>query len=329
MRKYTGFILAAVLFLLACLCAAAGIYKVNQKINLLSGAVETLERQSEMAASWNVRQDLIPDLDPYRESAWKVTQFGDITESQEMCYTVTTENGLVIIDGGCPYEAARLKKIIAQYGNRVEAWILTHPHSDHITAFMDIYDEMKDTISIHHIYLPEHPDAEIMKAKASWDSYDCYERFLSMDIPNLEYVHTGDVLDVMGLKMEVLSAYDNVVFEASDDLMNDGSLVFRLCGKETSMLFLADMGKSMTSFLSGTYGTKLASDYVQMGHHGFGGPDAEVYRLIAPKGAFFDAPGWLMQSDTERSARPKVQLMQELGCQIYSYYTTPNQIILS
>lgn len=302
--------------------AAFGIYKVNHKVNVLA---EALQEQSGQSGT-DVQLTGIPELKPGTEG-WKVTQFGDVSREQEMCYTITTDTGLVIVDGGHSYEAPRLREIIAQYGNSVEAWILTHPHSDHISAFMDIYEDPQG-IQIHHIYAAKFPDEDLMKENAPWDNYEALERFRGLEISDLEYVSEGDVLNLLGLQVEILSAYNDRVDELSNDLMNDGSIMFRIRGSQDSMLFCADVGKSLTDYLVDKYGEDLKSDYVQMGHHGFDGPEAEFYELVKPSAAFFDAPAWLMEDETDRSTREKEQLMQEMGCVIFSYYTAPNQILL-
>lgn len=311
------------LLLILCIGAGAayGIYKVNNKVNTLAALMQ--EKNSRTGTD---RLAYIPDLGPGTEG-WKITQFGDAAGEQEMCYTITTDTGLIIVDGGQAYEAPRLREIIAQYGNCVEAWILTHPHSDHITAFMDIYDDLQG-IEIHHIYTAEFPEEERMQENAPWDNFEALERFRSMDIPELEYVKEGDRLNLLGLEIEILSAYNDQMDELSNDLMNDGSVMFRITGSRDSMLFCGDVGKSMTGYLVEKYGEALKSDYVQMGHHGFGGPDAEFYELVDPRGAFFDAPAWLMSSDTDRSTREKEDLIQSMGSVVYSYYTAPNQILL-
>ena len=311
-----------VLSLMAVLVLGLGIYKVNGKINSLATTVQAMQEENQQ----DPRLDMIPDLDP-QGTGWKVTQFGDATKDQENCYTITTESGLVIVDGGCNYEVPRLRKIIAQYGNSVEAWILTHPHPDHINAFMTIYNDPQGVV-INHIYTAEHPSEELMKENADWDDYSALEQFRQMDIP-LEFVHTGDELNLLGgLKVEILSAYSDRVDELSDDLMNDGAIMFRISGEKDSMLFCSDVGKALTEELIDTYGEKLKSDYVQMEHHGYGGPKAAFYELVAPKAAFFDAPAWLINSDSKRSTKKKMDLMESMGCTIFTFFTAPNQIII-
>ncbi len=106
--------------------------------------------------------DAMPNLRPYDEEKWLLTQYGEIDKERQICYTVTSSNGLVIIDGGFEYEVPRLRKIIASYGNHVDAWILTHPDSDHITAFMEIYKDLQG-ITIDKVYTPEYPSIDILK----------------------------------------------------------------------------------------------------------------------------------------------------------------------
>ena len=292
MSKRLKYIVTGIIIFL--LIGAAGIgviWKLNNKINSLFAVVQ--ETQNTVRPF--DRNTYIPNLNPGTDG-WLITQFGNPLEGQEMCYVVTTETGLVIIEGGYSYEVPRLRQIIANYDNCVEAWILTHPHPDHVTAFLDIMEDPQE-ITIHHIYTVERADLALMKEKAPWDDFSMLDRFDAMEIPGLEYLHRGDQLDLMGMKMEVLSAYDSSYDSMTNDLMNDGSLMFRLNGNEESILFCADVGISLADNLVNEYGEALQSDYIQMGHHGFGGLNEEFYRLVNPKAAFFDAPDWLVNGE--------------------------------
>ena len=317
------YILTGIIFFLFIGAGGIGVvWKLNNKINNLSVVVQE-NLNSVRPFDRNI---YIPNLNPGTEG-WLITQFGNPFAGQEMCYVVTTETGLVIIDGGYSYEVPRLRQIIADYDNCVEAWILTHYHPDHMTAFLDILEDPQE-IKIHHVYTVERADLAVMEEKAPWDDFSMLDRFDAMEIPGLEYLHRGDQLDLMGMKMQVLSAYDSGYDSMTNDLMNDGSLMFCLSGNEESILFCADVGISLSEFLVNEYGETLHSDYIQMGHHGFGGLNEEFYRLVNPKAAFFDAPDGLMNGEGDRSTKEKEALMRELGCVIFSYYTAPNQILI-
>ncbi len=274
----------------------------------------------------SAEEDSLPNLHPDGEG-YLVTQFGDPDAMQELCYTITTDTGLIIIDGGREYEEDLLRKIIKNYDNHVDAWFLTHPHDDHITAFMDIYDDPQG-ISIDTVYAVDMPDEALIKENAPWDQFETMERFYSMEIPELTYVYTGEEMDILGLHFKILSAYCDTVDEISSDLLNDGSMMFRVSTSENSMLFCADVGKSMTDYLVDLYGDELKSDYVQMGHHGYGGPKKKFYKRVAPSIAFFDAPESLMSGESKTNTLEKVALMESLGAEIYWYDTAPNQVLL-
>ena len=71
------------------------------------------------------------------------------------------------------------------------------------------------------------------------------------------------------------------------------------------------------------------SDYIQMGHHGNGGLKSDFYKAVEAKGAFFDAPDWLMNDRSGRYTTLKnTYLMASNGAEIYSFSPTPKPIVL-
>lgn len=260
---------------------------------------------------------------------WLITQYGDANGNQLMFYTLQDAGGhLIVVDGGWTTDADFVRQVIKVLGRHVDAWIITHPHRDHAGAFCEIYKE-PGKIKIDKVYAVDMASPELCLENAPWDETEVYEQWLQLEIPELEYVHAGDKFEVEGLKFEVFNAYDDYVDELSDDLLNDGSMMFQVTAKEESMLFCADVGKSMSDYLLDTYGDRLQSDYIQMGHHGNGGLKSDFYESIGAKAAFFDAPAWLMQDTSGRFTTLKNEyLMSSNGADIYSFSTAPNQIIL-
>ena len=72
-----------------------------------------------------------------------ITQYSDATGRQANCYTITNSGHLIIIDGGWAENAPALRKVIAQNGNHVDAWFISHTHSDHVGAFNVIYADLR------------------------------------------------------------------------------------------------------------------------------------------------------------------------------------------
>lgn len=265
----------------------------------------------------------------YPESIWEITQYGarDINSS---FYTIYSEDkGLIVIDGGWTEDAPYVREIIDSFGGEVEAWILTHPHQDHIGAFNALYPELAE-ITVNNIYTVDMASPEECLEVASWDSVDAYNDFLALDIPNLQYVYPGDVLEVCGLQIEILSTYDENVKNISRDYLNDGSMMFKVYGNKDSFLFCADVGINMSDYLLQKYGEeKLSADYIQMGHHGYGGLSDSFYQAVSPQTAFFDAPDWLMFDETGKYDNPQnAEFMKNLGSDILSFNSAPNTIFL-
>lgn len=260
---------------------------------------------------------------------WVVTQYGDPDAGQSSFYTIKSKKGgLIVIDGGWEYQEEYVREIIKSNGGHIDAWILSHPHQDHIGAFCEIYPNPKD-ITIDKIYTVDMAPPDVCKEKASWDDMTPYENFLSLDVQDLNYLYEGDSLQFDGLNIDVLSAYGPQVYDVSKDLLNDGALMLKVNSKESSFLFCTDIGKSMSEYLIDKYGDSLKADYMQMGHHGYGGLSDEFYTIVSPQMAFFDAPDWLMFDETGKYDNPEnAELMRSLGSEVYSFTTAPNEVVL-
>ena len=81
---------------------------------------------------------------------------GDVV--QHMSYVFKTVNGkIIVIDGGNyagdgPYLYSFLQKITGKTKPHVDAWFITHPHSDHYGALNWIYDNKLNNITVDTFY---------------------------------------------------------------------------------------------------------------------------------------------------------------------------------
>lgn len=276
-------------------------------------------------ASYIVYEFIGDDLGKY-----EITQYASSSGKQAMFYTITDALGhLIVVDGGWEQDAGEVEQIIMEKGGKVDVWILTHPHPDHIGAFNKIY--LEGQILIDRIYAVPIDGAKYQDVANWWDDIDVYKTFaeLTMDEERLVYIHESDTIDLFGLTMEVFHSFDyeQLVAAKSRDYCNDGALIFKLSGKKKSMLFLSDVGVCMSDRLMDTYKERLKADYVQMGHHGNGGMSEAVYDIIRPEAAFFDMPLSMIE-DTTLNAYVKRAYMQALGSRILDYTTAPNQVVI-
>jgi len=259
----------------------------------------------------------------FAKDEWTITQYGPRDINLSFYTLFNPKRGLIVIDGGWTEDAQYVRDIIALAGNKVDAWILTHPHQDHVGAFNVIYADPRD-IEIGKVYTVDMASPKECKQVASWDSVEAYENFLELEVKDLQYLYTGDELEICGLQFQILNTYGEHVKQYSRDYLNDGSMMFKIKAKEQSMLFCADVGVSVSDYLLQRWGDTLQADYLQMGHHGYGGLQDGFYQKVAPQVAFFDAPAHMMQDTTGKYDNPEnAKLMEDMGSRIYSFIGGP------
>lgn len=276
-------------------------------------------------------------LEDQPAESYTITQFADVEGLQCLSYIIEDgRGGLAVIDGGRAWQSVSLVEEIKKRGGRVDYWIITHPHDDHCGVLASVlaagWD--KSEISIGEILIGEMDYEAVKEQGVRVDTYSyLLEGFEGHD--NVTWLKAGDERNILGLKMEVLHTCDELVVAESDNILNDGSMVFRLSAKEESILYLADVGALVANEIMTEYGDKLDADYVQMSHHGNGSLPDEFYSLVSPKVALFDAPDWLMENrnmetgeESDYTTPHYIELMKSMGVEIISYNTAPNRIIL-
>lgn len=278
-----------------------------------------------------------PKKDSRANFSAMITQYGNPNGNQSTFYTIETKSkGLIVIDGGWGYDAANVQKIIKKKGNVVDAWIITHPHPDHVGAFNHIYGK-KNGIKVKKIYTIKMDESKYKQYAKPWDEYEVYQKFntLISGSSKVRYLKAGDKFRIKGLDFKVFNAYASYVPKYTKDLCNGGSLMFKVIGKKQSMLFCADVGSTLSDYLLKKYKNEIKADYLQVGHHGNGGLKKSFYKKVKPKKAYFDAPNWLMENKDQYTGekanfktKNTIQCLKRLGAKIYSFKMSPNKIIL-
>ncbi len=260
---------------------------------------------------------------------WRITQYGTVSGLQSMCYSLVSADGsFLLVDGGHEVDQEGLRRLIEVFGNRVDLWICSHFHEDHIGAITAMLPELGE-IEIGEIWYPP-MDIETYKTFAKdWDCVDTCEKFLeeAAGLENARQVEIGECPVYEGLSFEFLTAYTKDAPWAQEG--NNCGFMFQVNGMHEKMLFCCDIGGEWISeVLINSYGDRLKSDYVQMGHHGNGGLTEEAYRIVAPQAAFFDSPAWLFADEEKYTTAKNRRLMESLGCTVYVLDEAPNSVIL-
>ena len=221
------------------------------------------------------------------------------SESQMMSFVLTSKNGAVIvIDGGTEEDAAHLREVLAEKGNHVNAWFITHPHSDHAGALTRIIEEGAGPLIIDSVYY-NFAGPEWYRANEEYRA-DFAERVRSA-VGTLgdkaKVMHRGDVIDADGIS--VLCMNDPYLIPSNAINNSSSALKVEMGGKK--ILFLGDMGvEAGDMFLADHAGEDLGCDMVQMAHHGQNGVGRNVYEAIHPHVCLWCAPGWLYDDPYSR-----------------------------
>lgn len=210
---------------------------------------------------------------------------------------IRSQNGyLVVIDGGWEEDGEYLLNVIKEHGGIVDAWLLTHPHSDHAGALYYILNEKRHEISINQIYCSLAPlswyeevapdDAELVG--------NLMDEFATLPEEVLcDSVGKGDEIFVDNLQITVL----NDRYELNSDPVNNSSITYMVQAAGKKILFLGDLSYEGGSHLARELGNRLEADIVQMAHHGQNGVGEEVYKTISPSICLWPTPQWLWDND--------------------------------
>ncbi len=221
------------------------------------------------------------------------------TASQMMSYIIETEdNKIIVIDGGLredgDYLLGYIKKLTGGF-LRIDAWILTHAHSDHINAFMEAIEKRHTELDITGIYY-NFPPAEYIKKYESGE-YHTIEEFTELQpcfADRAVIMHTGDKYNIGSLSCEVLWEPD---LSITGNVINNSSLVLKMHLGGKTILITGDLGVEAGEMVLRSHGNKLKSDFVEMAHHGQNGVGRTFYEAAAPEVCLWCTPLWLWNND--------------------------------
>lgn len=246
-------------------------------------------------------------------------------------YSIQTNDGkLIIIDGGfMADDGEKIKEYVNENGGVVDDWIITHPHVDHVGAF--IYNaNADDPITINHVYYApfteeyfndEDPDVATFLQNATL--FTEFNQALEEHQIASTAMEQGDVLTYDSLTIECISGFKDEVKD-----VNANSLVMKFTIADFTMLFTGDMTEETLSYIQADYET-MDVDFLQIPHHGYmaGIHGQTLYEYTTPEYAFLDCTVEEYDNNSV-NIQDHVQLIENLDIQVIKRFEGVNQIIV-
>lgn len=223
----------------------------------------------------------------------------------------TGEGGLIVVDGGWTNNADYLLNQIKQKGGHVQAWLLTHPDSDHVGALADILYKHNGEITIDGIYYSFAEDSWYAEKDPEVAKMVAYIKGAFGLVPqNILHgdIVSGQVIQAGPAKIQVL----NQAYKMNNDFVNNSSVAYMVSLNGTNTVFLGDLAKSGGEQLMADHDlSALKCDIVQVAHHGQNGVGYEVYKALRPSVALWPTPQWLWDNDNGSGSGSGIWLTQE------------------
>ncbi len=239
---------------------------------------------------------IVPNQKTNQIKEIQLTQLQANSHRQMMGYIIKTSEGkVIVVDGGTREDAPNLEKHINELGNKVDVWFITHPHSDHAGAIIEIIEETD--IPINKIYYTMN-DIEWYQQYASERANEAEDFKNAMQNERVkdiaEEVSLNQIINIDFIECEILGIKNP---EITEDAFNNSSMVIKMNLPETSILFLGDTGAESGDKLLETQASKLKSDIVQVAHHGQNGAKESLYQAIQPSICLWPTPEWIWNND--------------------------------
>ena len=226
-------------------------------------------------------------------------QIANASTTQMMSYVIrTTDKKTIVIDGGTVRDADRLfdrlKSITGSEKPHIDGWFLTHAHSDHIDALMELLSR-GGLFTLDALYY-HFPSVQFVEKNEPGEAHTLarFYALLPLVAAQANVVSSGDSYNIGAARFDVLYTADPAF---TMNAVNNTSTVLRMTASGQTVLFLGDLGKEAGKKLLREHGSGLQSDFCQMAHHGQNGVDFPVYKAVRPRACLWCTPDWLWNND--------------------------------
>ena len=192
-----------------------------------------------------------------------------------------------------PWLYKTLKKLAGSDKIVVQAWLITHIHTDHLGALVDIargygrnngtkqtFDYKKNITIEKFIY--NQPSDSIMNKCGNANKGWATEVIKAFNIKNVVKAHPGQIFYIGDAEMRILSSQDMLVDRGTNiSSYNEYSIVSQITFNGKTLIALADSEAESNARIAQVYGSKLKSHLLQVAHHGYGETGAKAVNDLA------------------------------------------------
>lgn len=265
---------------------------VNDQTTLTPNGTGTQMTQTAAAST------VSPMVSSGTDGVGELWMLGSATGAQNLSIVIKSSHGkLIVVDGGWEADADKLSSLILQQGGKVDAWLITHPHEDHVGALCAILNDTARKIKIDKIYCSlATPDWYRQVSPTGAGIADqLLSAFTKLPVGTVtKNIGRGTEINIDDVNIRVLNNRGVYTYNG----VNNSSMVYKIRVSGQSILILGDLaydgGKDL---IKSCTAAELKSDIVQMAHHGQQGVDQDAYALIAPTTCLWPTPAWLWDND--------------------------------
>ena len=207
------------------------------------------------------------------------------TEQQQLAAVIRSSDGrVIVVDGGVDADAEHLYEVLKAAGGSVDAWLVTHPHGDHIGGLRAILRDHKD-IAVKGIY-------------GNFFEYEWYAAVDQAEAPALWVLNAELLLlpkEKIHLDMkknDAVSVSEKLSFRVLNNpkqstgnhAVNSSGLMYDITVDGKHLVILGDMGEQVGNehYADGAI-ENISCDWLQTAHHGQDGVGEVFYQMCHPK----------------------------------------------
>ena len=241
-----------------------------------------------------------------------------VTDTIGDSFIITTQDGkVIVIDGGfkteTDYFIQYLKAVTGQKKPNIDAWFLSHPHTDHVEVFYEVAENRANQVTFDKVLL-NYPPVELYESRSQDEGAQMVGEFnrISRAFPEkVQVLNTGDIFNIGAAKITVLYTFDSSFID-----VNEHSVIFRMDLGGKSIMFTGDAQVSAGNKTVAQWAESglLKCDICKMAHHGQDGVDRNFYEAVSPGICLWPTPTWVWNNTNGNLKTLEVRgWMEELG----------------